>query len=361
MRVGKRKDRENIFAKLRKWLMSYLRIMILDTYRVYLYLSSARRRKIMMTEVSSFLKVLYKRITTEGVLRQSASLSYVTILGFIPFITFIVMIAPDLPFLNLKEKIGEVVATNFIPGSAEAVMDMINDMIARRMGLNIMVFVILLISSYSLFNNIRGTFDRILSTQLAESQDILTQFIKFFGTLVFGLIIMVLLFSSSSMPIISRVLKLPIFTWLGYIVPFVLQFLALLFLYMLMPSIKIRRSSLFRGVFWTTVIWVIAKSGFDSYIYNLTSYQAVYGVIAALPIFLFWIYVNWVIILGGIVLISVIDSQDREGMLKKVPSQMVRITMEMYSDNKLNQRLESYLNKNNIKDLVEHIDEERES
>jgi len=57
----------------------------------------------------------------------------------------------------------------------------------------------------------------------------------------------------------------------------------------------------------------------------------------------------------------VIDSQDREGMLKKVPSQMVRITMEMYSDNKLNQRLESYLNKNNIKDLVEHIDEERES
>jgi len=102
----------------------------------------------------------------------------------------------SLSFLNLKEKIGDVVAQNFIPGSAEQVMEMINEMIARRMGLNIMVFVILLISSYLLFNNIRSTFDRILSTHAPEHSDLLSQFVKFFGTVVFGLLIMVLLFSS---------------------------------------------------------------------------------------------------------------------------------------------------------------------
>lgn len=312
----------------------------------------------MFGEIKQFTSFFYQRITKEGVLRESSSLAYVTILGFIPFITFIVMIAPDLPFLNLKEKIGEVVASNFIPGSAEAVMDMINDMIARRMGLNIMIFIILLISSYSLFNNIRHTFDRILSTSIPESQDILTQFIKFFGTLVFGLVILVLLFSSSSLPIISRILKLPIFNWLMYVVPFVLQFLALLFLYMLIPSIKIRRSSLFRGTFWTTLIWVICKSGFDYYIYNLTSYQAVYGVIAALPIFLFWIYINWAIILGGIVLVSVIDNFGKDALIKRTPQQVVRITMEMFSDDKLNQRLVKHLNKSDIKTLVDQLDEE---
>jgi YihY family inner membrane protein len=111
--------------------------------------------------------------------REAGSLAYVTILGFIPFITFIVMLAPDLPFLNLKDKIADIVAKNFIPGSAEAVMDMINEMIARRMGLNIMVFGILLVSSYLLFNNIRSTFDRILSTHAPQSQDIISQFINF--------------------------------------------------------------------------------------------------------------------------------------------------------------------------------------
>jgi uncharacterized BrkB/YihY/UPF0761 family membrane protein len=151
---------------------------------------------------------------------------------------------------------------------------------------------------------------------------------------------------------------MPLFTWLSYILPFVIQFFALLFLYMLMPSIKIRRASLIRGTFWTTLIWVLVKSGFDFYIYNLTSYQAVYGVLAALPIFLFWIFINWLIILGGIVLVSVIDNQGSEEIIQKVPQQVVRISMEMYSDGKLNESLKSYISKKDIKHLVELIDED---
>lgn len=354
--MGKQKG--NVFTSFSRLISALFRIIIIDLYKIYLTLASSPRRHKIWHKIKVFISLMYVRITKEKVPREAGSLAYTTILGFIPFITFIVMLAPDLPFLNLKEKIANVVATNFIPGSAETVMDMINEMIARRMGLNIMVFIILLISSYLLFSNIRRTFDRILSTHAPQSQDIISQFIKFFGTLVFGLIILILLFSSSSLPIISRLLKMPLFTWLSYILPFVLQFFALLFLYMLMPSIKIRRASLIRGTFWTTLIWVLVKSGFDFYIYNLTSYQAVYGVLAALPIFLFWIYINWLIILGGIVLVSVIDNQDSEEIIQKIPHRVVRISLEMYSDGKLNESLKSYISKKDIKDLVELIDED---
>jgi len=119
--------------------------------------------------------------------------------------------------------------------------------------------------------------------------------------------------------------------------------------------------SLLLGAFWTTVIWMIVKSGFDYYIYNLTSFQAVYGVVAALPIFLFWIYVNWIIILGGIVMVSVIDKGVRSQVIQKSPQKVVRISLEMYSDDKLNQRLESYINKKDIKELVEQFDEDGDS
>jgi len=120
----------------------------------------------------------------------------------------------------------------------------------------------------------------------------------------------------------------------------------------------VRRKSLIQGAFWTTVIWVLVKSGFDYYIYNLTSFQAVYGVIAALPILLFWIYVNWLIILSGIVLVSVIDKGVREEVIQKTPKKVVRITMEMYSDDRLNNRLESFINKKDITDLVEQFDKD---
>ncbi|MCB5271560.1 MAG: YihY family inner membrane protein [Candidatus Cloacimonetes bacterium] len=354
--MGKRKA--NLFTKTREAITLLTREMTIYFYKIWLRLRSPKRRKAILGDAFKFMKLWIGRVISEGIPRSAGSLAYVTILGFIPFITFIVMLAPDLPFLNLKEKIGTIVAANFIPGSADAVMSMINDMIARRMGLNIMVFVILLISSYALFENIRNTFDRILITHVPEPKSILAQLVKFFGTVIFGLLILVLLFSSSSLPIISRLLKLRIFNWLMFVVPFILQFLAIFFLYKLMPSIKVKQKSLVLGAFWTTLIWLVVKAGFDFYIYNLTSFQAVYGVIAALPIFLFWIYVNWIIILAGIVLVSVIDKGIREEVMHKEPQKVVRLTLEMFSDGKLNQRLEKFMNKKAIKDLVDQIDED---
>lgn len=323
-------------------------------------LKSKAWRKATWSKTIIFFKLFIKRINEERIPRESAALAYVTILGFIPFITFIIMIAPDLPFFNVKGKIADVVAQHFIPGSAQAVMDMIGDMISRRMSLNIMAFSILLISAYLLFNNIQRTFDRILSTQTYEKNDIISQFVKFIGTLVFGLIILVLLFSSSSLPIISRIVKLRLFTWMTYILPFIMQFFLLYFLYIFFPSVRIKNRSIITGALWTTVIRVLLKGVFDQYIYNLTSYQAVYGVLAALPIFLFWIYVNWIIILSGVVLVSILDERIRRDLTQKDNEHYVKISIEMFSDKNLNKRLEDYVLKNSINDLVEIIDEDED-
>ena len=43
----------------------------------------------------------------------------------------------------------------------------------------------------------------------------------------------------------------------------------------------------------------VAKRGFAFYITHVQTYQMVYGALAALPLFLVWIYVSWVIILVG--------------------------------------------------------------
>ncbi|MDY0152331.1 MAG: YihY family inner membrane protein [Candidatus Cloacimonas sp.] len=359
--MGKQKQQTSLPHRIFMWLNSYLRVAMIDIYTVYLYIVTPDRRKQALRNAYEFGRVFYARFSSESVLKESGSLTYISLLGFVPFFTFLVMIAPDLPFLNLADKFREVVAKNFIPGSANAINSFMEDMIVRRkVGFNIFNFVILLVSSYSLFRVIRNTFDRILSMQLIVAQDLLTQVVKFFGTIVFGLIIMIVLFSSSSVPLISHLLKLPVLRLILMIVPFILQFLGLMSLYMLLPSVKIRRSSLFRGAFWTTLVWVLAKSLFDVYIYNLTSVQAVYGVMAALPIFLMWIYINWVIILGGIVLVSVIDSQDSRELIRKEPRRVVRITLEMFTDQKLNQRLEGLMTKKDLKILADTITEEEE-
>lgn len=357
-----KKKRTSKWSEIRNTLFSSMSIITEDMRVVYAFCSDSNRRAELVVKIQKFFRLFFYRVTNEGVLKESAGLTYITILGFIPFVTFLVMIVPDLPFLNLVEKLKTLIAANFMPGSAEQLVAFMDETLKRRFSFNIFNFAILIVTSYSLFRAIRNTFDRILSMEIQAGGDILSHLIKFFGTLFFGMFIMILLFSSSSVPIISFFLKLGFFQkQLIYLIPFLMQFIALVFMYSIMPSIKTKRSSLIRGAFWTTLIWILAKSGFDFYIYNLTSIQAVYGVLAALPIFLMWIYINWIIILGGIVLVSVIDQGNNLEIVKKEPKQFVRITMEMYSDQKLNKRLEGFISKKDSKELSSIINTEEES
>ena len=47
------------------------------------------------------------------------------------------------------------------------------------------------------------------------------------------------------------------------------------------------------------VAFEAAKSGFAIYVKNVPTYEVVYGTLAALPVFLIWIYVCWLIVLAG--------------------------------------------------------------
>jgi membrane protein len=351
---------KGFFKRLWVLIVTTLKTFWHDLGNLWKYVTRPEWRKKIIGDLWGFLKQVFKRIRKERVLREAGSLTYITILGFVPFVVFIIMIAPDLPFLNLKEKIFEIISNNLMPTSALAVNNIIEGMLGRRAGFNVLNFVVMIVSSYSLFRVIRDSFDRILSLNYRSPQDIVSHVIKFLGTIILGVFIMIVLFSSTSLPLISRLLKMPMLQWLTYLVPFVIQFVLLVFLYTMMPSMKAGLSSLVRGAFWTAVIWMAVKGSFDFYIYRMTNYQAIYGALSALPILLLWIYMNWVIILGGIVMVAVFESRKRPDLAQEKPSKMVRLTLEMYSDDKLNQRLEQFLSRKELKNLADTLNEEQD-
>ena len=234
-----RKKRNSFLSRARDTILSYVKLPFVDFGTIYKWLKEPELRKKILGNVWNFLRRLFDRVTTEGVLKESASLTYITMLGFIPFITFIVMIIPDLPFLDAKSKLNELIVANFVPGSASAIIEFVSGLLKQRTGFNIFSFVVLIVSSYSLFRTIRNTFDRILGMAFRPTQDLLMQLVKFLGTLFFGLIIMLLLFSSSSLPIVSRLLKYSFLkNQLLNILPFVAQFLALMPIFTISPACR---------------------------------------------------------------------------------------------------------------------------
>jgi membrane protein len=81
--------------------------------------------------------------------------------------------------------------------------------------------------------------------------------------------------------------------------PLVLSTLALALLYALVPNRRVPWRYAFAGAFAAALAFEGVKHVFAVYVRNVSTYELVYGTLSALPVFLIWIYVCWLIVLSG--------------------------------------------------------------
>ena len=65
------------------------------------------------------------------------------------------------------------------------------------------------------------------------------------------------------------------------------------------PNRRVPWRHAFAGALPAALAFEAAKHGFAVYVKNVPTYEIVYGTLAALPVFLIWIYVCWLIVLSG--------------------------------------------------------------
>jgi membrane protein len=58
------------------------------------------------------------------------------------------------------------------------------------------------------------------------------------------------------------------------------------------------------GSLLAAVLWVIAKWAFEMYVVMAMPYSELYGSLALVPLFLFWLYMIWWIVLMGLEVVA---------------------------------------------------------
>jgi len=81
--------------------------------------------------------------------------------------------------------------------------------------------------------------------------------------------------------------------------PFVVQAIVFTLIYAVVPNRSVPVSHAIIGGVVASLLFEVAKSGFALFIARAPTYEAVYGALAALPIFLVWLYISWLVILIG--------------------------------------------------------------
>lgn len=87
---------------------------------------------------------------------------------------------------------------------------------------------------------------------------------------------------------------------IGFMLSVGMSTLALVFLYTTIPNTRVNIHHALAGALVAALLWETGKWGFAKYIKYSTGYEKLYGSLALIPLFLFWVYITWLIVLFGL-------------------------------------------------------------
>ena len=113
------------------------------------------------------------------------------------------------------------------------------------------------------------------------------------------------------------------------LLPFCLETATFTLLYALIPNCSVRWIEAFAGAIVAALLVELLKIGFGLYIAYLSTYRAVYGALAAIPIFLLWMYVVWSAVLFGAVVAAALPEWRLDKRDSATPPLAARLALSL--------------------------------
>lgn len=260
--------------------------------------SSDRYLKIWRTGRKLVVKFLDDRS-----LMYAAALSFSSMLSIVPFLAIIFAL---LKVLNLHKVLAPLILANVAVGSHEIVNRILHYINNTNVGsLGAVGLVTLLFSVLATLDNVEDAFNKIWG--LGRGKRVHHK-LRDFLIVVFCIPVMVTLTVSITTSlqhqgVVQWIFGLPGFghllLLLFRLVPYLSICIALVCLYLFMPNVRVRLNCALAGGVLAGTVWQLAQWAYIHFQIGVSRYNAIYGTLALLPVFMVWIYTSWVIVLAG--------------------------------------------------------------
>jgi len=236
-------------------------------------------------------------------MQTAGALSFTSVFALVPLTAAILGILAAFPgFAGWREQITQWVFDNFVPAAGSTVQGYITQFADNASKATAVGILVLLFSSISLMTSIEDAFNRIWRVQVMRRAS--ARFVIYWTALTLGPLLLVAALAISSyalaLPFIDVAeAQLSIKARVLSILPFLIMWSALVAAYAVIPNRTVQMRHALIGALIGAVLFEAAKRGFALYATSYASYQAVYGALAMVPIFIFWIYLSWAIVLFG--------------------------------------------------------------
>lgn len=234
---------------------------------------------------------------------KAASLAYTTLLSLVPLSALGFGLLASFAVSNkYLPGVREFLFHQFVPSTdaVNLVLQYLTEFSQTIQTLNVLVMFFVVLTSILLLNSVEYSLNEIW--QVFEPRPISHRVAIFCAILVITPVLIISAFYTIQYQIEPFLKGVGIATYLDtfyrYTVTYLFDFVAFVSLYYLVPKAPVRFRSACFGAFVAVLLFDAAKVGFVIYIQN-SSYDKIYGALASVPIFLFWLYISWATVLFG--------------------------------------------------------------
>lgn len=238
----------------------------------------------------------------DGCNPRAAALTYFTLMSIVPVMAVALGLARGFGFAQILEDVvkdqlrEQPEISKYIINFAYSLLEKTSSGVIAGIGL-----LLLLWSVYNILGNVEEALNNIWKIPNPRS------WVRKITDYIAAIIICPLFFVvSSSLTIYLKTHFSNVIGWAGFLetflihlFPYLLTWMLFAFLYFFLPNKRIPFSYGMLGVFVGGTAYQLLQAFYISIQLKLSSYGAIYGSFAALPLFLIWLNLSWMIVLAG--------------------------------------------------------------
>lgn len=262
-----------------------------------------------------FVRFIAGRMQEDQVNRVAASLSYTSTLALVPALALALAILAAFPaFSGLRDSVLDLVLSNFIPDTGMKMNEALENFIAAAGELTTIGIAGLIVTSVLLLLTIEGAFNRIF--RVVRPRPIFARLVVFWTVITISPLLVGLSFSLSGYFLSLRTLlggdePGAFSVLLGTAMPIILSAVAFALIYMAVPNRRVRLADGLVGGLIAALLFAGLRFGFTAFVSGMPTYEAIYGAVAAVPVFLIWLFLSWNVILAGAVIAAALPDWRR--------------------------------------------------
>lgn len=263
-----------------------------------------------LSRAREFLRLLAENFRRVRGQQVAASLAFTTLLSLVPLITVALALLSNFPmFAELAEALRGFLLSNLLPEKAGAVIAKYTLQFSQQADRLTAIGSLVLFATAIM---LMLTIDRALNAiwNVSRPQRPLRRLLVYWAVLSLGPLVLgasvaaVGYVTQASLGMVSDPAWLRALTL--RLVPLLLLAALLAFIYYAVPNRPVRLGDAAAGGFVAATAFTLLQRLFGLYLSHFPTYTLVYGAFATLPVFLLWLYLSWVVVLGGALMAAVL-------------------------------------------------------